>query len=66
MVDRAAKTAVLPCKICYGYGLWAMGDPSPMGRMDASDGMPTIPCPECGANANPLKITKKKDNQYET
>jgi len=41
------------CKTCLGFGLWAMGDPSPMGLMDAGDGFPTIECPECGANANP-------------
>jgi len=41
------------CKKCYGFGMWAIGDPSPMGPMDASDGVPTIECPECGANANP-------------
>ena len=40
------------CKTCYGYGLWALGDNSPMGRMDANDGTPTVKCPECGANAN--------------
>lgn len=66
MVDRAAKAVVLPCKTCYGYGLWGVGDACPMGRIDASDGMPTIPCPECGANANPVKITTKKDHHYET
>jgi hypothetical protein len=43
------------CKTCRGYGLWYYGDPSPMGPVDASDGMPTIPCPECGANANPIE-----------
>jgi len=26
-----------------------------MGPIDAKDGYPTKPCPECGANANPLK-----------
>ena len=36
------------CKTCYGYGLWAIGDPCPMGPMDAGDGMPTKKCPECG------------------
>lgn len=41
------------CTTCRGYGLWAMGDAVPMYRMDAEDGMPTIPCPECGANRNP-------------
>lgn len=43
------------CSTCYGYGLWDMGDPSPMGPIDASDGLPTQACPECGANANPSK-----------
>lgn len=37
------------CSTCYGYGLWAIGDNTPMGRMDAIDGMPSSPCPECGA-----------------
>jgi len=38
------------CGTCLGYGLWAIGDASPVGRMDASDGVPTKPCPECGAD----------------
>jgi len=46
------------CKTCYGFGLWAIGDASPMGPMDAADGMGTIPCPECGASANPIKRKK--------
>lgn len=41
------------CDKCYGYGLWGVGDACPMGPCDASDGLPTIPCPKCGANANP-------------
>jgi len=51
---------------CYGFGLWAIGDACPMGPMDAKDGMPTIACPECGSNANPvrpiskIKISKRK------
>ena len=43
-----------PCDTCYGYGLWGMGESSPMGPIDAADGYPTYPCPEFGANANPL------------
>ena len=35
------------CKTCYGYGLWAIGDPSPMGEMDSHD-CPSKKCPECG------------------
>ena len=42
------------CQHCYGYGLWAIGGPSPMGPTDAEDGYPTIPCKSCGANANPI------------
>ena len=37
------------CKTCWGYGLWAVGHPCPMGEMDAKDGMPVKACPECGA-----------------
>ncbi len=40
------------CKTCYGYGFWPDGT-APMGPIDAKDGMPTIACPECKANANP-------------
>jgi len=43
------------CKTCMGFGLWAWGDANPMGPMDASDGTPTIACPECGANINPVE-----------
>ena len=41
------------CTICRGYGLWALGDATPMGPIDAGDGLPTQPCPKCSANANP-------------
>lgn len=37
------------CNTCMGYGLWAFGAPAPIGPMDAADGMPAKPCPECGA-----------------
>jgi hypothetical protein len=43
------------CTTCYGFGLWAIGDACPMGPLDASDGLPTIECPECHANPNPMK-----------
>jgi hypothetical protein len=41
------------CKTCWGFGMHALGEACPMGPMDASDGMPTVACPECGADANP-------------
>ena len=44
---------------CYGFGLWAIGDASPMGPMDAKDGMPTLKCPECGSDANPVRPVRK-------
>jgi hypothetical protein len=40
------------CKTCKGYGLWGIGMPTPIGEMDAMEGFPTKPCPECGANFN--------------
>ena len=52
------RTAAKECSTCYGYGLWYSGSPSPMGPIDASDGMPTKACPECGANKNPVKERK--------
>lgn len=48
------------CKTCYGYGLWGIGRSCPIGEMDASDGMPTKKCPECGANPNDY-FKKSKD-----
>ena len=42
------------CGTCWGNGLWPDGT-APMGPMDASDGMPTMACPECGANPNPTE-----------
>jgi hypothetical protein len=46
-IDKKLKEKA-KCKTCYGYGLWATGDRSPMGPMDASDGCPSIKCPTCG------------------
>lgn len=43
------------CKTCFGYGLHYLGEATPVGPIDASDGYPTIPCPECGKSANPIK-----------
>lgn len=50
--DIIGETEKTKCSICYGHGLWPDGT-APMGPMDASDGMPTIACPDCGKNANP-------------
>src|SRR5579884_2572334 len=44
------------CGTCWGYGLWAYGTPMAMGPLDAQEGMPTKPCEECGASANPLPV----------
>ena len=51
------------CATCWGFGLWAMGDASPMGPIDAADGMPTRACPECGANPNPFDDTGDEDDE---
>lgn len=51
--SNSAKLAkIKKCSTCSGNGLWPDGT-APMGPMDAADGMPTIACPECGANRNP-------------
>jgi len=39
------------CKTCVGYGLWGIGEPSPMGKRDSYI-MPAKKCPECGAGIN--------------
>ena len=55
-------TATRKCRTCFGYGMWVLGDGNPrlapMGSLDAGEGRPTLPCPECGANANPGKGKK--------
>ena len=48
------------CKTCLGYGFWVWSHIAPMGRIDAEDGVPTIPCPECKANPNPVKGFKDR------
>lgn len=48
------------CKSCYGFGLWAIGDPSPVGPIDASDGVPTKECPECGAGGPSWRTAEGK------
>ena len=40
------------CKTCDGYGLWLWGYHIPMGKIDAKDGYPTVPCTECGCSYN--------------
>lgn len=61
IIDIANKKSDKPkvvkkkCNTCWGFGLWGIGDACPMGPMDASDGMPTKACPECGANPNPIQ-----------
>lgn len=53
-IKKEKVKEVKSCKTCYGFGLWAIGPPSPMGPLDFRDGMPTKKCPECsrgGKNA---------------
>lgn len=49
------------CTTCHGYGLWDIGEDCPIGPMDAEDGYPTKPCPECGADFNSRYNGKKVD-----
>ncbi len=39
------------CETCWGYGLWAIGQPVPMGQIDFADGMPANLCLECNSGA---------------
>jgi hypothetical protein len=45
------------CNTCWGYGMWSDGT-APMGPMDAEDSMPTMPCPECGAEYKPTEVVR--------
>jgi len=63
---KKQKSKPSNCRTCYGFGLWGMGDSSPMGIMDAHGGMPTIECPECGANRNPIKASSEKTSNEPT
>lgn len=68
-MDKKKTGKPVACQTCYGHGMWAFGIPAPMGPMDAGiingapsgDGMPTRPCPECGADANPLTDSQKHE-----
>ena len=51
------------CNTCYGYGMWPDGT-APMGPLDASDGMPTITCTECGANAIPSTLKGTSEEEF--
>lgn len=51
------------CKTCKGFGMWGIGLFTSMGPSDAASGMPTLPCPECGKNANPLEKVTQKENR---
>lgn len=55
IVNKAKTKSTKKCGTCLGWGMWALGDATPMGPMDGADGMPTTACPECGANPNPSK-----------
>jgi len=48
------------CKTCFGLGVWSVGDPVGVGPMDAADGVPTNPCPECGAGPPYWKTAEGK------
>lgn len=53
------------CKTCQGYGMWAIGLYTSMGKSDSTT-YPTLPCPECGADANPIKVKSNKNiKKYE-
>ena len=45
----------IKCNTCQGYGMWGFGMYTSMGEWDSKGGIPTLPCPECRANANPIK-----------
>ncbi len=44
----------IPCSTCFGYGMrvWAVDQPILFQEIHRGDR--TIPCPECGANKNPV------------
>lgn len=47
-IDMGLRKEGSSCGTCWGYGIWAIGDPVPMGPSDAKGGMPRKECPECG------------------
>ena len=62
--SQKKKDSLKPCSSCFGYGLWHFGAHVPMGPIDAGDGMPTDPCPECGASHNDYKTLYEDDKKY--
>jgi len=52
---------MIKCSVCkWGFGLWGIGEPAPMGPCDAEDGCPTVKCPKCGGNKNPRSIEEER------
>jgi hypothetical protein len=55
MTNSSIKEERKECPVCkWGLGLWAIGYPSPMGPSDGASGYPTIKCPKCGGDKNPI------------
>ena len=49
------------CNTCWGYGLWAIGESSPMGPIDYEDGEPNKKCPKCGSGRDD-SVNDEKSN----
>lgn len=49
------------CSTCQGYGMWSFGLYTSMGELDSKGGIPTLPCPSCGSNANPINNQKQNE-----
>jgi len=52
------------CTRCFGFGIWAIGDPCGVGEMDARDGVPIKKCPECGAKGIPKNSWRTLSGEY--
>jgi len=59
-IEEMVESKKKICSFCMGYGFWCWGDLVPVGPMDAEDFVPTMACPECGANPNPIDIVNKE------
>ncbi len=59
--SQKKKDSPKKCTTCFGYGMWHFGSHVPMGPMDAGEGFPTNPCPECGKSHNDYKTLYEKE-----
>ena len=57
---------VLPekCDVCWGYGLWALGDAVPMEPIDFMGGLPNKKYSKCGSGRDSTSDEKSNWSKF--